>query len=115
MPSGSNPIPPHVLNRRRRNANNDTTVDTNDVADTRIDIDIDPNHQAELFETEQHEIGCMPKYRRHIKEIIAWWKTAYPEIYDAIVFELEDSDKNDPTRHYHSATHDIRYDLESKW
>lgn len=84
MPSGSNPIPPHVLNRRRRNANNDTTVDTNDVADTRIDIDIDPNHQAELFETEQHEIGCMPKYRR--------WKTAYPEIYDAIVFKLEDSD-----------------------
>lgn len=118
MPSRSNPIPNHVLNARR-NAENGTTLDStmqSTEQDINIDINVDPSHEADLLETEKHEIGCLAMYRRMIAEMIRWWQEKYPQLYETIVFELEDTDKNDPTRHYHSATHDLRYDLlEPKW
>ena len=49
-------------------------------------------------------------------DIIRWWEANYPELYAQIVYEVSDSDKADPMKHYHTATHDVRYDLlDSKW
>lgn len=123
MPAGNNPIPNHVLNRRRndeRNAaqNGDATAGSAaaTAGSTAAAIRTRPEHAAELLETEKNTVASFPRYRRMVAEFMRWIKREYPDLYDRIVFQLTPEDLQDLARHYNGATHDIRYDLlDPKW
>ena len=75
-----------------------------------------PEHAAALLETEKNTVASFPKYRRMVAEMIKWWQSNYPELYENIVFKLTEEDKKNLTQHYYNATHDLRYDLlDPKW
>lgn len=122
MPTNNNPIPHHVLNRRRDEANSSNITTDAAAADAAVaaaglgDIAVHPEHAAELLETEKNTVESLPKFRKMIAEMMRWWKANYPELYDKIVFDLTDEEKNDLSKHYHDATRDLRYDLlDPKW
>ena len=117
MPPGSNPIPNHVLNRRRNDTTDVQTVGGDDpAAATLAAITTRPEDEAELLETESNTVASFPDYRRKVAEMIKWWKEHYNEAYEVLVFELSDTERNDKRLHYLGATHDLRYDLlEPRW
>ncbi|KAL3765640.1 hypothetical protein ACHAW5_000323 [Stephanodiscus triporus] len=119
MPPTSNPIPNHVLNRRR-NDNDIPAAQTgggdDPAAATLAAITTRPQDEAELLETESNTVASFPDYRRKVTEMIKWWKEHYSEAYDVLVFELSDAERNDKRLHYFGTKHDLRYDLlEPRW
>ena len=122
MPRGNNPIPNHVLNRRR-NADSTQVSDAvyNDgdaVAAADIaNIAVRPEHAREVIATEKNTIASFPVYRNMLEEIAAWMKREYPALYDTVVFEIDDGyDRTVDARHYYKAKHDFRYHLiQAKW
>lgn len=77
MPAGNNPIPNHVLNRRRndeRNAaqNGDATAGSAaaTAGSTAAAIRTRPEHAAELLETEKNTVASFPRYRRMVAEFM---------------------------------------------
>lgn len=119
MPNGNNPIPYHVLNQRREqdeSSSNEVAHATQTVTVAGAEIELNPEHVHDLVQTELHTVGVFPTYRRMTMEIIRWWQAKYPALYAEIVYEVSERDKDDKTKHYYKATHDIRYDLlDSKW
>ena len=117
MPPGSNPIPNHVLNRRRNDTQAVQTGGSGDpAAATLAAITTRPEDEVELLETESNTVASFPDYRRKIKEMMKWWKEHYSEAYEVLVFELPDTERNDKRLHYFGATHDLRYNLlEPRW
>ena len=81
-----------------------------------LHVDINPEHQKALAETEKNNVKCFPKYRTMVAEFIRWLAVNYPDTYDEVVYELTDEQRADPNRFYHTATHDIIFPkFESKW
>ena len=119
MPSGNNPIPNHVLKRRRIMEHAMASrggVITPAPAVAEFEIATHPEHAAALLETEKNTVASFPKYRCMVAEMIKWWQSNYPELYENIVFKLTEEDKKNLTQHYYNATHDLRYDLlDPKW
>ena len=96
MPPGSNPIPNHVLNRRRNDITDDQTGGGDDpAAATLAAIITRPEDEAEMLETESNTVASFPEYRRKVAEMITWWKEHYSEAYEVLVFELSDTARND--------------------
>jgi hypothetical protein len=117
MPTGNNPIPTHVLNKRRQEAEAVMAAEAETPAVVAgADIAVHPEHAMELAETEKNSIKSFPRYRTMIVEVMKWWQANYPDLYNEIVFEINEEDRNDLTKHYYGATHDLRYDLlDPKW
>jgi hypothetical protein len=117
MPPGSNPIPNHVLNRRRNDVPAAQTVRGDDPAvATLANFVTPPQDEAELLEMESNTVASFPNYCKKVTEMIKWWKEHYREADDVLVFELSDAERNDKRLHYFGATHDLRYDLlEPRW
>ena len=119
MPSGTNPLPLHVINHHLA----DTSVQVRGVdcitssgRATVAAIEACPEDAADLLETEKNTVGSFCDYLQKVAEIIWWWKENYPELYDEILFELPDEDRNNPMLHYYGATHDLCYNLiDPKW
>jgi hypothetical protein len=87
------------------------TADSAAAAAIADNIDVLPEHAKELLETEKNTVKVMPRYRNRVMEIIRWMKRDYPREYSLLVFELSEEQKADLSRHYYTATHDIRYNL----
>ena len=69
MPPGSNPIPNHVLNRRRNDITDDQTGGGDDpAAATLAAIITRPEDEAEMLETESNTVASFPEYRRKVAE-----------------------------------------------
>jgi hypothetical protein len=70
-------------------------------------------HARARNDTAKHIVGAIGDYRRREMKFIRFLKDHYSEgednLYDALVFKLTPEDLADETRHYHSATHDLRY------
>ena len=73
MPPTSNPIPNHVLNRRR-NDNDIPAAQTgggdDPAAATLAAITTRPQDEAELLETESNTVASFPDYHRKVTEMI---------------------------------------------
>jgi hypothetical protein len=96
MPPASNPIPNHVLNRRRNDVPAAQTVRGDDPAvATLANFVTPPQDEAELLETESNTVVSFPNYRRKATEMIKWWKEHYREADDVLVFELSESERNE--------------------
>ncbi len=119
MPSGNNPIPNHVLNHRRIMEHAMASrggIITPAPAVAEFEIATHPEHAAALLKTEKNTVASFPKYRFMVAEMIKWWQSNYPELYENIVFKLTEEDKKNLLQHYYNATHDLRYDLlDPKW
>ncbi len=61
MPTGQNPIPTHVLNKRRHEAEAVMVV-AERPAVARAGISVHPEHAMELAETEKNSIKSFPRY-----------------------------------------------------
>jgi hypothetical protein len=119
--AGNNPKPPKNYRKkkqRRRNDDNNSSDEREDDDDATTQaraalaaIETRPEDEADLLETETHNVSSFPTYRRMVGEMIKWWEAQYPEAYALFVYELSDNEKNDRRLHYYNATHDIRYNL----
>ena len=118
--AGNNPKPPkgyHTKKQRRNDYKNnsnergDADEATTQAAAALAAIETRPEDEADLLETETHDVSSFPTYRRMVGEMIKWWEAHYPDAYALFVYELSDNEKNDRRLHYYYATHDLRYDL----
>ena len=50
-----------------------------------VGIEIQPEHQRALDETNKNELGCVNDYRRRISKVISWLEIEYHEYYDEVV------------------------------
>lgn len=70
-------------------------------------------HARARNDTAKHIVGAIGDYRSREMKFIKFLKDHYSEgegnLYDALVFKLTPEDLADETRHYHSATHGLRY------
>ena len=88
MPTGQNPIPTHVLNKSRHEAEAVMVVaETPAVAGAGISA-VHPEHAMELAETEKNSFKSFPHYQTMIAEVMKWWQANYPDLYNEIVFEV---------------------------
>ena len=75
-----------------------------------MDVSILPEHRAALDDTLSNRVKCVPNYRNRIKEYIKWLQNHYPDYAAEVAFELSDDQKANK-KMYHTATHDLRYDI----
>ncbi len=94
--------------RNKHSTSEHETADSAAAAAIADNIDVLPEHAKELLETEKNTVKVMPRYRNRVMEIIRWMKRDYPREYSLLVFELSEEQKADLSRHYYTATHDIR-------
>jgi len=118
--AGNNPKPPkgYRKTKQRRNDYNNNSNERGDADEATTQaaaalaaIETRPEDEADLLETETHNVSSFPTYRRMVGEMIKWWEAHYPDAYALFVYELSDNEKNDRRLHYYNATHDLRYDL----
>ena len=113
--AGNNPKPPKNYRKkkqRRRNDDNNSSDEREDADDATTQaraalaaIETRPEDEADLLETETHNVSSFPTYRRMVGEMIKWWEAQYPEAYALFVYELSDNEKNNCRLHYYNATH----------
>ena len=53
-----------------------------------LDVEINPEHQAALADTEKYNVKSFPKYRTMVAEFIRWLAANYPDTYNEVVYEL---------------------------
>ena len=105
-PSGVYP-PPYARARRDNNGDDGGSIAAGRTM-AGVGIEIQPEHQRALDETNKNELGCVNDYRRRISKVISWLEIEYHEYYDEVVIELTPQQRANKDL-YHTSTHDLLY------
>ena len=103
-PSGVYP-PPYARARRDNNGDDGGSIAAGRTM-AGVGIEIQPEHQRALDETNKNELGCVNDYRRRISKVISWIENEYRAYYDEVVIELTLEQRANKDL-YHTGTHDL--------
>jgi hypothetical protein len=108
-------MPPKIPFYKRRGGQKGAASTPPESVQGEISFTLTDEHAAAMKVTDSYVIKCLPDYRRRVMRFIKFLKDHYStgpnNLYDQLVFELTPDDLKDETRHYHKATHDLRYNL----
>ena len=96
---------PPTYSRGRRDNNGDGGSSAVGRTMAGVGIEIQPEHQQALDETNKNELGCVRDHRRRISKVISWIENEYRAYYDEVVIELTLEQRANKDL-YHTGTHD---------